>query len=65
MIFRETLLSGFGIECNHYANGEINITSSLNSDGITTQNGIYKAVLSSTGLDFYKNGNLTKSYPNQ
>jgi len=64
-IVSKSVLSGFGIECNHYANGEINITSSLNSDGITTQNGIYKAVLSSTGLDFYKNGNLTKSYPNQ
>ena len=64
-IVSKSVLSGFGIECNHYANGEINITSSLNSNGITTQNGIYKAVLSSTGLDFYKNGNLTKSYPNQ
>lgn len=64
-IVSKSVLSGFGIECNHYANGKINITSSLNSDGITTQNGIYKAVLSSTGLDFYKNGNLTKSYPNQ
>lgn len=64
-IVSKSVLSGFGIECNHYANGKINITSSLNSNGITTQNGIYKAVLSSTGLDFYKNGNLTKSYPNQ